>query len=84
MDWLTQLMAAAVGFLFAFFYSRTMRAADQAPEKYVSKHDCETTRSECRRNNEFWRDEVLQRLERMELKMDRVVERISAQYGNET
>ncbi len=78
MGWLTQIMAAAVGFLLAFFYSRTMRATDQAPEKYMSKHDCETTRIECRRNNELWRDEVLQRLERMESKMDRMSERIFA------
>ena len=79
MDWLTQEMAAAIGFVLAFFYARTMRAADQAPEKYVGKHDCETTRSECRHNNELWRDEVLQRLERMETKMDSMAERIFAQ-----
>ncbi len=76
MDWLTRVLAAAVGFLLAFFYSRTMRVADQAPEKYMGRHDCETTRIECRHNNELWRDEVLQRLERMESKMDRMAERI--------
>ena len=78
MDWLTQIMAAAVGCLLAFFYSHTMRAADEAPEKYMSRHDCETTRIECRHNNELWRDDVLQRLERMESKMDRMAERIVA------
>lgn len=76
MDWLTSSMTAALGFLLVFFYSRTMKAADQAPEKFVSKNDCAGVRSECRHNNDLWRDEVLQRLGRMESKMDRLAERL--------
>ena len=69
---------AALGFLLGFFYTRTMRLAEGLPEKYMAKDDCLRQRKECRHAHEVGREEVLQRLERMEIKVDRLLERLSA------
>lgn len=67
---------AALGFILGFFYTRTVRMADNLPEKYMTKQDCLQLRNECRHTRDLGREEVLQRLDRLEAKVDRLSERL--------
>jgi len=67
-------LLAALGFLLGFFFTRTMRAADNLPEKYTTKEDCRNIRSECRRGMEIDREELLELINRIEAKLDRLIE----------
>ena len=76
-DWLLSPLLTALGFALGFFYTRTMRLAETLPAKYVAKDDCMAIRQECLHFRDNGRDEVLQRLERLETKMDRLSERFT-------
>lgn len=67
---------AVLGFLLSFFYTRTVRMADNLPEKYITKQDCIQFRNDCRHTRDLGRDEVLQRFDRLEAKVDRLSERL--------
>jgi hypothetical protein len=67
---------AVLGFIMGFFYTRTVRMADNLPEKYMTKQDCLQLRSDCRHTRDLGREEVLQRLDRLEAKVDRLSERL--------
>lgn len=69
-------LLAVLGFVMGFFYTRTVRMADNLPEKYMTKQDCFQLRSDCRHTRDVGRDEVLQRFDRLEAKVDRLSERL--------
>jgi len=67
---------AVLGFLLGFFYTRIVKMADNLPEKYMTKQDCLQHRNDCRHTRDLGREEVLQRLDRLEAKVDRLSERL--------
>jgi len=73
-DWLVVPLLASVGFLTGYFYTRTMGLASKLPEVYMTKTDCRSLRSECRRGLELDRGELLERMDRIESKLDRLME----------
>ena len=73
-EWLVTPMLAALGFFLGFFYTRTMRLAEKLPEGYTTKEDCRVFRLECHRGTENDRAEILERMVRMESKIDRLIE----------
>ncbi len=74
-DWFLSPVLTALGFALGFFYTRTMRLAETLPARYTAKDDCQAIRQECQHVRDTARDEVLQRLDRLETKMDRLSER---------
>ena len=75
-DWFLSPILTALGFALGFFYTRTMRLAETLPARYMAKEDCQAIRQECQHVRDTAREEVLQRLERLEAKMDRIAERL--------
>ncbi len=73
-EWLVDPVLAALGFFMGYFYTRTMRLAERLPHDYMAKDDCRTFRLECHRGLETDRAELLERMERIESKVDRVIE----------
>ncbi|MBI5189104.1 MAG: hypothetical protein HZA22_00320 [Nitrospirae bacterium] len=71
---LTSPLLAALGFFLGYFYTRTMRLAEKLPEDYATKDDCRTYRVECHHGLEYDRTEMRQRMERIEAKLDRLIE----------
>lgn len=67
-------LLAALGFFLGYFYTRTMRLAERLPEDYATKDDCRTFRLECHHGLEYDRTEMRQRMERIEAKLDRLIE----------
>jgi len=67
---------AVLGFLMGFFYTRTVKMADNLPERYMTKQDCIQLRNDCRHTRDLGREEVLQRFDRLEAKVDRLSERL--------
>jgi len=67
---------AVLGFILGFFYTRTVKMADNLPEKYMTKQDCFQLRNDCRHTRDLGREEVLQRFDRLEAKVDRLSERL--------
>ncbi len=72
--WLTNPILAVVGFFLGYFYTRTMRLAERLPHDYTAKDDCRTFRLECHRGLESDRAELIERMERIESKVDRLIE----------
>ncbi|MGA2193082.1 MAG: hypothetical protein ABSG42_06875 [Nitrospirota bacterium] len=75
-EWMVSPLLTALGFLMGFFYTRTMKMSYAIPEKYMNKTDCLQLRSDCLHMRDLAREEVLQRLDRLETKMDRLSERL--------
>ncbi|HEY3347638.1 MAG TPA: hypothetical protein VGK71_08460 [Nitrospirota bacterium] len=73
-DWFVALLVPALGFLLGFFYTRTMRAADSMPEKYMTKSDCLQCRRDCQRMRDMTREDIFQRLDKFDEKLDRLFE----------
>lgn len=69
-------LVAALGFLLGFYFTRTMKVADNLPEKYMSKDDCGQIRSHCQHLRDVGREEILARFDRLETKVDRLSERL--------
>jgi hypothetical protein len=67
---------AALGFLLGFFYTRTMRVVDKLPERYASKDDCREFRLKCSHDKGADRGEMMERMGRIESKIDRLIERL--------
>ena len=65
----------ALAFFLMWFYARTMRALEALPERYMPRADCVQARSDCRHDREVGREEILDRLARIEEKVDRLSER---------
>jgi len=72
--WLATPLLTALGFFLGFFYTRTMRLAERLPKDYSSRDDCRTFRLECHRGLEQDRAELLERIGRIESKLDRIIE----------
>ena len=72
--WLTVPVLAVLGFFLGYFYTRTMRLAERLPEEYASKEDCRAYRLECHHAQESDRLALLERMDRMESKLDRIIE----------
>jgi hypothetical protein len=66
----------ALGFVLGYFYTRTVRLAARLPEEYMSKSQCSMDRDLCRHYQNRERDELLTRIERIEEKLDRLIERL--------
>jgi tetrahydromethanopterin S-methyltransferase subunit G len=62
----TGIIVAVAG----YFFHRYNKSADELPEKYVSKIDCREIRSECRKTHDSSRKDLLDRLDRIETKLD--------------
>lgn len=75
-EWLVSPLLAALGFLLGFFYTRTVKLSDALPDKYMRREDCIMSRKECRHIRDLGREEILQRLDRLDTKMDRLSERV--------
>ena len=82
-EWLTTALLAMLGFLAGFFYTRTMGLATRLPEVYMTKEDCRGFRTECRRGREQDRGELLERMDRIEAKLDRLTEGLLIAGGGE-
>lgn len=76
LEWLISPLLAALGFLLGFFYTRTVKLSDALPEKYMRREDCVLIRKDCQHIRDLGREEVLQRLDRLDTKMDRLSERL--------
>ncbi len=77
LEWIIAPALGALGFLLGFFYTRTVRLADALPEKYMRKEDCVLIRRDCQHIRDLGREEVLQRLDRLDSKIDRLSERLT-------
>jgi len=80
-DWFTTVLLAMVGFMAGLFYTRTVGLATKLPEAYMTKDDCRGFRSECRRGHELDRGEILERMDRIEGKLDRLMENLLLSGG---
>jgi len=67
---------AALGFLLGYFYTRTMRLVDRLPDTYAKKDDCREFRLKCSRDHGADKGELMERMGRIESKIDRLVERV--------
>lgn len=76
--WVTVSLLGALGFVLGYFYTRTMRLSVKLPELYVTKEECKGDRELCRHFLGRERDELLERIDRIEFKLDRLIERILA------
>jgi len=76
LEWTLAPLPAALGFVLGFFFMRAMRVADKLPERYVTKQDCRGLRTDCRRGLDAGRGELLERMDRIEAKLDRLAERM--------
>jgi len=74
-DWTTALLAA-LGYLLGHLFTRAMRLSDEFPARYATKDDCKGFRMECSRDSEQEKAELIRRMERIEAKLDRLVENL--------
>lgn len=74
--WVSVSALGALGFVLGYFYTRTMRLAVKLPEFYVTKEECKSGRGLCRHYLGRERDELLERIDRIETKLDRLIERV--------
>ena len=75
-EYLVSSGLAVLGFFLGFFYTRTVKMTDNLPDKYMTKQDCFQLRSDCRHTRDLGREEVLQRFDRLEAKVDRLSDRL--------
>lgn len=80
-DWMEAAVIGALGFLLVYFYTRTMGLAGSLPERYVSKDGCRGDREMCMHYQARERDELIERIDRIESKLDRLIERLMAAEG---
>ena len=80
-EWLLPPALAALGFFLGYFYTRSMRFVDRVPERYMTKEDCTHIRAACQHIRDLGREEVLQRLDRLEDKMDRLIQMVFGQVA---
>jgi len=74
-DLVSVTVLGSFGFVLGYFYTRTVRMASKLPELYMSKTQCSTDMELFRHYLNRERDELLIRIERIEEKLDRLIER---------
>lgn len=80
-QWWAATALGALGFMIGFFYTRTMGMADRLPELYMTKEECRGDRDVCRHYHARDRDELMERIDRIESKLDRLIERLMSCEG---
>lgn len=83
LQWAATVALGALGFMLGFFYTRTMGVADRLPELYVTKEECRGDRGMCRHYITRERDELMERIDRIESKLDRLIERLLTGEGGQ-
>ena len=76
LDLLSVALLSTACFMAGFFYTRTMGLLSRLPEVYMTKDDCRGFRSDCHRGLELDRGELLERMDQIKSKLDRLIENL--------